>query len=245
MRRRPPTRGAYGAPDNIPYERPILDILREKTKEKGMSDLLAYEMPVTRIIEDQSVQSILDAEGERILGQLEKAPRYELPFFRIEAEKFKQTKGVDTMAHMHMDRDRKIKINRCTLVIKLKENLAEHEAIHAEAVEGYRETVQGALATVAERCAELVTGLTVEDAMKFDPTFLIRKLHLQRPQSYAKVYREAIAMFEMDEVDFEELTLGEFRELVLDEWDWQDEFLTNSLGYASESAERKLRRARG
>jgi len=189
---------------------------------------LPYEMPITKIIEDNSLKNI---------------DRYKIPVFEVKPQRFRQERYM----RPHIDNDRKITINREKLLTKLKENLKDHKAIYMEAQVGYFERLRKALLDLSAGAHAKLKEFEVLDtpadeqaALDFHVTDLIEPFSgLEQPVSYAEAYEEAIELFTWDETPSIELRFGEFRKLVLDKWDWQEVFLAQSAHLGSGSAIRK------
>lgn len=113
----------------------------------------------------------------------------------------------------------KTRVLRTKLLGTLRENAQRHAAIVAEAREGYR---RKALEALTERRDRLRGGETV-DLM----------FHLRPPVDHCEVYANAIAMLEWGTEEHVELEADEFRQLVRDEWDWSDDFLSSNSAYSA------------
>lgn len=112
----------------------------------------------------------------------------------------------------------KTKVSRTKLLDILKQNLQEHNKILAEAIEGYKTNLVRLLTRELQRARDF--GEFVQ-------------FHLPKPQSYAKIYESCIKMLEMGEAETIDLDPQEFESLVLDQWDWQQGFLSSNCGYSS------------
>jgi hypothetical protein len=119
----------------------------------------------------------------------------------------------------HLNLDTKMKFSREELLTVLKENRLEHKQIVKEAVEGY---IKAAADAVANRLAELRKGKCVS------LTF-----HLNPPVDQSEAYDTIIEMLEMSKDTEIELCASEFRQLVMDEWDWMDTFLAQNKLYSA------------
>lgn len=99
-----------------------------------------------------------------------------------------------------------IRVNKVTLLEKLRENRAKHRQQFDEAAEGYREK---AIEVLTERLDEARKGKL--PAMVF---------HMPMPINQTAQYDRAIGMLEMSldtEIDLEE---HDFQQYVQDEWGW-------------------------
>jgi len=214
------------------------------------SDLLDYDIPVTRIIEDESVEDIRDIEDERLLDHLddilrvspgvprdrELTSRFTIPMFKVEPQLFYVSRRLGM--RNHIDRSRKVTINREKLVLKLKENRAKHAEIYADAIEGYRtemaDFIEMAGINLAQMHIDLMNAEKVEEVkphstLKDLPSF---------PSNALDSYDEAIELFEWDEAPTTELGIDEFRSYVLDKWDWQESFLGHTRRFSKAAAAR-------
>lgn len=111
------------------------------------------------------------------------------------------------------------RVEKRKLLQTLQENLKTHAAIVQEARDGYIKKAQDALAA---RLEQLRVGKLV--GLSFD---------LRPPQDYSEVYRNAIAMLEWNQNELIDMQADEFRQLVLDEWDWSDAFLLSNKDYSA------------
>lgn len=111
------------------------------------------------------------------------------------------------------------------LLEKLRTNREEHAAIVKEAREGYMRKAQDEL---NKRLGELKEGKIVGLVFSLTP-----------PQDYTRVYDTAIATLEIATEEEIKMTPDQIRHLVLDDWDWQREFLASTSQYSG-SAQEKL-----
>ena len=107
--------------------------------------------------------------------------------------------------------DLKTKFSRKRLFDKLVENRKQHSELFQEAKEGYlRAAQEKLLAKIEELRNGTLSGLN---------------FNLSPPEDKTDVYDTAIQMLEWSQEDYIELTATEFRNLVMDEWDWKDHWL--------------------
>lgn len=195
----------------------------------GDPSLLAYRMPITKIIEDQSVDAIRDEADNDILDRVLKGGRYEIPIHRVRAQKFKQEKFP---MHRHLNSSRIVTVPRTDLIEKMKENRSAHAAIFEEAIVAYDENVREALRAVSEELAQIAsTSGPIEKAFSLEK--ITAKLEIEKPRHYLQAYDEAIELFEWEKKDDVDLSVDEFRKYVLDRWDWQDRFLGETRALAA------------
>lgn len=114
--------------------------------------------------------------------------------------------------------ERKVSIKKGPLLEKIKENRIDHEKIYKEAMAGYqRECVK----FLIKKLADAQAG---EVSMRCD---------LVRPFNNLKEYDRIISMLEWCEDELIELTQHEFSQYVLDQWEWQERFLTSNSVYSA------------
>ena len=100
----------------------------------------------------------------------------------------------------------------------LRENKERHVQIVKEAREGYIKSAKEALAA---RMDKLESGEVVSLSFTLTP-----------PQDYSKIYDVAIRMLDMHTENTIELDGTQVQHLVMDEWDWQQGFLTSNTRYS-------------
>jgi uncharacterized protein YbcI len=110
---------------------------------------------------------------------------------------------------------------------KLEENLTRHQKIVVEARSGYVEKARKAL---EDRLEKIKNGKLV--SLQFN---------LSAPQDYSDIYRIAIKLLNMDQSSTVKLTPKQFRNLILDEWDWTDQFLATNAAYSATAAMGRVR----
>jgi hypothetical protein len=118
-------------------------------------------------------------------------------------------------------------VKRTELLNKLVENLKEHKIIVKEAKEGYIKKAREALTARLQQLERL------------EPVNL--QFTLQQPMDYSEVYETCISMLQWSRDDLVTLAADEFRQLVLDEWDWQENFLTSSSLYSATATRKRAR----
>lgn len=107
------------------------------------------------------------------------------------------------------------------LLATLKANLAKHSDIVREAREGY---VKRAKAALESRLNEIRQGKVVALSFTLSP-----------PQDYSEIYRTSIQMLEWNTEETVDLQPDEFKQLVLDQWDWRDNFLASNSHYSKQA----------
>lgn len=117
---------------------------------------------------------------------------------------------------MRMLDDMTIMANREQVLETLKKNRETHKKIVEEAREGYLKKAEEEL---KKRLSKVKEGNLVD---------LFFRLNL--PVDQTKVYDTAIKMLEMHVDNEIELSAYQVRNLVMDEWDWKEQFIgTNAL----------------
>jgi hypothetical protein len=106
---------------------------------------------------------------------------------------------------------------------RLKANRERHAVIVKEARESY---ANRALAALTKRIEKLKTGKIVGLAFS-----------LRVPQDQTSVYDTAIEMLELHTEDHVEMNASQVRNLMMDEWDWMDQFLLHNAGYSGTARE--------
>lgn len=125
-----------------------------------------------------------------------------------------------------MSEQRTVRIAKSTLVTKLEANKAAHISTLTEAKKEWEEELKTAVAAYAAE------PLNEE---LFNKVCSVRH---QEPESYLKDYDRALLEMSVEIRTEIELTLGEFNQLVNDEWGWSRSFTSNA--YATKA----LRKAR-
>ena len=115
----------------------------------------------------------------------------------------------------------KVFVKKPELLEVLRTNRAKHEEEYKEAHKNYLEEVY----TTLKRSLENLDG-------KEDPE-LSKLTMLIRPKNYLQEYDRAIKMIEMTTQDEITLTEDDFDKLVLDNWQWKDNFTAMNSFYNS------------
>lgn len=135
----------------------------------------------------------------------------------------------------------------------LKENKEQHIKDYKEAMKGYRVGVVAGLEKLVDTAKDFVKEVedALEDARNGGEMKVVFRLELWapfndliKPESHEEEYKLAFDMIELDVDTKVELTKGEFKQFVNDEWDWSENFnlqVTGSLynmgryGYVTDS----------
>lgn len=111
----------------------------------------------------------------------------------------------------------KIKVNRKSLLEKVKLNRTSHRTTFEEALTGYREQ---AIKELEASLAEAKAGKRIK-----------RGLALVEPMDMTREYDRVIVMLEMSVEDELEITQQEVMQYVMDDWAWKHQFETVSAMY--------------
>jgi hypothetical protein len=125
---------------------------------------------------------------------------------------------------MHMLNSMRIKASTNAVMAALVKNRSAHAAIVKEARQGY---VSKAQMVLTQKLSELAAGKVV--ALSFS---------LRVPVDQTKVYDTAIEMMRLHTEETVELDAGQVRNLMLDEWDWTDQFYATNSMYSGMAASR-------
>lgn len=112
-----------------------------------------------------------------------------------------------------------VKVSKGELLDALKKNREDHRAVFLEAQTNYRVRVIEELDKALE---EARSGRQYRT-----------NLHLPPPIDMTKEYDRVMAMLGMSVDDVIELSDGEFRQFVLDDWSWRQQFITANSTYAN------------
>lgn len=129
---------------------------------------------------------------------------------------------------------RDVTVNRKELLDKIEQNKSEH-AKNYRIVESQFKTdlagFLGSLEGLAIHMAEQLQRGTVPDVKQgvYALDWPIR------PQEHSKDYDKALTMIGMSVDDQIKLTDRQFTQLVLDEWDWKDDFNSTMLHYSNKA----------
>lgn len=116
----------------------------------------------------------------------------------------------------------KITAKKNDVLETLHKNRATHKTIVEEARAGY---MVAARKMLEEKLKELEKGKPI--------TVFV---HLEMPQDHTKVYDTVIKMLEMHQGDTVELDSAQVRNLVMDQWDWKDQFIGTNAAYSNTAA---------
>lgn len=128
------------------------------------------------------------------------------------------------------------------LLEKLAENRKRHKDIYNEALIAYRQKVLDELERVGEDLAERVVDLneclriTQDDESRTDEFreygFGIAGINVTKPSNHLIDYDRTILMITNCQQSNIELTQGEYTQYVMDNWDWQQQFMTSNAGWS-------------
>lgn len=114
-----------------------------------------------------------------------------------------------------------VRVQRVSVLAKLRENREGHRAVFEEALDGYHKTV-------VEHLEEALAN--AKGGKKYTPS-----IYLPEPQDHTRDYDRVIALLDMSLDDELELSVGEFAQYVLDDWGWKGDFITTSSNYLANS----------
>lgn len=118
-----------------------------------------------------------------------------------------------------------VKMKVSDLVTKLKSNRIKHEKEYREAVADFR--------TLCKKKLTWAVSKVKEPDAKIDISKQISSLSISEsaPCCYLRSYDRAITMLEMSSDTIIEVTEEDFRNYVMDEWNWKDSFTISNRGY--------------
>ena|SRR5690606_17829516 len=111
-------------------------------------------------------------------------------------------------------------VNKSELLQKVKENKEEFIQLYSEAVEGYVKSCKEELEKAL---------IKVENWNKPENVYLSMTV----PRNYTDEYDQAIAMLEWTQDEVIELTPQQFNQLVLNNWEWSNNFYSLNSAYSS------------
>lgn len=143
-------------------------------------------------------------------------------------------------------------MKRALLLEKLVQNKAKHDAVLDAAIEGYWQIAKDKLAKKEKTCYEQLADFqssmktTFKDARRKikQKHTLPSSLHLpnisvdsylglEYPQDHSQDYDRAIEMMRASIFDEVVLSPQEFDRYVMNQWEWRNNFVSNSLHYAN------------
>ena len=115
-----------------------------------------------------------------------------------------------------------IYVEKARLLSALKENREKHGAAYEKAKAGYLKLAQRRLNEWLER---LMNGELLDRAFLEAP-----------PDDHTGDYDDVIQMMEWSQNDSIELTQGQFKQYVMDDWGWKDQWVTSNTAYLEAGA---------
>lgn len=109
-------------------------------------------------------------------------------------------------------------VKKSDLIKKLTDNREAHHAIYLEALEGYQSKVIAAIDKFKER---VLAG-----------EVLAVVINLPKPEDHTRDYDRVLLQCEMEVAEELVLTDREFQTYVMDDWNWQRQFLASNAGYS-------------
>jgi hypothetical protein len=113
------------------------------------------------------------------------------------------------------------------VIMKKDELLAVLEKNHKEHLEFFEEANKNYLLKVEEAIQEVSRIFAATKKLDTEP------LQISKPQSFSSQYSEAIEMVKFTEEALITLPQKEFRQYVLDKWDWMYNFYASNSAYLS------------
>lgn len=114
-----------------------------------------------------------------------------------------------------------ITVNKDELLAALKENRETHGAAYEKAKAGY---IKVTMAEMKEQLQRLVDGRVLGRIFFNAP-----------PEDHTGDYNDAIAMMTWSMDDTIELTQGQFKQYVNDDWGWKESWVTSNTAYMTEA----------
>jgi hypothetical protein len=117
-----------------------------------------------------------------------------------------------------------INVDKTRLLATLKRNRETHGIAYEQAKKGY-------IRVTTEQLKEYVELLA-------NGELLVQRFINAPPEDHTGDYDDAIAMMEWAQDDDVELTQGQFRQYVQDDWGWKDSWVTSNTAYIEASGDR-------
>lgn len=111
-----------------------------------------------------------------------------------------------------------VTVDKSKLMRTLQKNRKNHRQIFEDALDGWKRALIGALERAVKEAKEGSDYKTFFD--------------LKRPEDHTEDYDYAIGMLRMHVGETVELSEGEYRELVVDNWGWKRSFTATAQAYA-------------
>jgi hypothetical protein len=111
----------------------------------------------------------------------------------------------------------RVTVKKETLLAALKKNREGHRSVFLKAQEGFRRLC-------VKRLDEMLANAR-------EGKVFAMSIGLQAPQDHTKEYDVNIQMLEMSEDEKLVISEEQFRHFVQDDWEWREDFLTNSAQY--------------
>jgi len=113
------------------------------------------------------------------------------------------------------------------LIATIEKNLETHKADFEEAKKGYAIDQRAALVKTLDHFDQFGQMPSNSDPFGRDIGVILPK-----PRSYEADYQKALTMLRMSVNQTQELDVKEFEELVMDKWQWKDQFVGLSAAYS-------------
>jgi hypothetical protein len=122
-----------------------------------------------------------------------------------------------------------IKMNREKLVETMKTNLEQHIKTYNKAVQEYLLDLDDAMSKNARTTRKAIAS--AKESGKIENLWVDYKNLPQKPTSYEDQYVVKIAMFDNSADPTIELDEQEFKQYMLDQWGWKNQFAATTASY--------------
>ena len=112
----------------------------------------------------------------------------------------------------------KVRIKKSELLTAVKKNRENHRTIFLEALDGYKKEMTSRLESML---VDIRHGKRISHSIS-----------LPQPMDQTKEYDQAIKMLEMSVDEIIELDDESFRNLVMDDWRWKEQFSASNIAYS-------------
>jgi len=207
------------------FEVPFFTIASE-TFEKTEQELLAYEMPITQVIENNTLKDLQEIEDGHSLqwcawedigmgfGNVAAVRKLELYTYLLGLPP-----GVglpEGISDMHINLSQTF--DKAEVLKVLKENRDKHAAMVQEAREGF---VAAAREKLNATLDQLEAGELTQLAVRIDP-----------PKDHTRDYDTIIKQLEMSKDETMKLNTAEVRTFIMDEWDWSHRAIAHNARFS-------------
>lgn len=110
-----------------------------------------------------------------------------------------------------------VKVKKSELIEKVELNKSKHREIFEEALDGYKQEM---LKHLSQMISDVEKGTSVD-----------HHIPLVKPINHLQDYDAAISMLKMSVEEHVELDIISFRNLVMDNWGWKEDFIISNTRY--------------